>query len=323
MRFMKVITIITVLIILAGCQNLSKKDVVLPTPNPAIPTLVIEEHPIVDQSVDTPDHIEFNQRIPAEVLNKRIAERNLSPTQMVEPQNRLLENFGYHLAPDPIASYYSFQLYQHQHMILDQISSFSPVTVNRSGSDFILLLDMRDGRQMLVQKDKLAAWNPGHYSYAQPVYAGDELLIAYSEGEKVSFVVVVKSGKRKVFEVPVEATVRNPIDGFWGWAGHWVLEVNGQVFVDGVSLNQKLGYDEIFYWQLVAGEPFFFFRKGGKIGVSYDGMELPYSYEEVIHYRCCEEAAFNPRSNGQMVWFYGLKNHMWTYVEAGIFGKAQ
>jgi hypothetical protein len=86
-------------------------------------------------------------------------------------------------------------------------------------------------------------------------------------------------------------------------------------------LNKSLGYSEIFGWHLVAGQPFYFFAKSGngRIGVSYAGSVMPYSYEKIPHYQCCEPAAFNPGINEHMVWFYGLKEGMWYYVEMGVY----
>ncbi len=103
------------------------------------------------------------------------------------------------------------------------------------------------------------------------------------------------------------------------WNGHWVLEVDGQVIIDGKNLNEELGYEEIFAWQLLAGQPFYFFRKGGRIGVSYAGQTLAPRYDDVIHDKCCEPAAFNVAGNGTMVWGYALRNGIWNYIEMGVY----
>jgi len=118
-------------------------------------------------------------------------------------------------------------------------------------------------------------------------------------------------------------------DGIWSsliaqrlseWEGQWVLEVlPGQVIVAGESLNARLGYDEIFEWRLLAGRPFFFFSTADGVGLSYDGQVLPYRYDEVPHYLCCEPALANPGHNEMMVWFHGLRNGVWHYVELGVY----
>ena len=89
--------------------------------------------------------------------------------------------------------------------------------------------------------------------------------------------------------------------------------------IDGRSLNHDRGYDEIFHWQLVKGQPFYLFKKSNRIGVSYAGQVLPYQYDEVIYYRCCEPAMFNVGGNETMVWFHARKGGMWYYVEMGVY----
>jgi hypothetical protein len=118
-------------------------------------------------------------------------------------------------------------------------------------------------------------------------------------------------------------------DGIWSspiaerlsvWEDQWVLEVlPGEVIVAGDSLNERLGYAEIFEWRLLAGRPFFFFSSEDGVGLSYDGQVLPYRYDEVPHYLCCEPALANPGYNEMMVWFHGLRDGVWHYVELGVY----
>jgi len=46
---------------------------------------------------------------------------------------------------------------------------------------------------------------------------------------------------------------------------------------------------------------------------------LPYQYDEVVHYDCCEAAAFNVAGNERMVWFHALRDGIWYYVEMGVY----
>jgi len=41
--------------------------------------------------------------------------------------------------------------------------------------------------------------------------------------------------------------------------------------------------------------------------------------DEVVHYKCCEPAHFNPDGSKNMVWFHARKGGYWYYVEAGVF----
>lgn len=110
------------------------------------------------------------------------------------------------------------------------------------------------------------------------------------------------------------------VKGFYIWEGRWVLETaEGILFVDGVNLNQDLGYDEIFGFHFLQGRPFYFFKQGGKVGISYDGKASSPRYDHVPHYGCCDAMGFNPQPNGWMVSFFALRDGHWWYVEAGEY----
>jgi hypothetical protein len=98
-------------------------------------------------------------------------------------------------------------------------------------------------------------------------------------------------------------------------AGSWILEVDGE------SLTEQLKVDEIFHYVIFQGQPLFFFEQGGQVGISHGGETLPYTYDEVVHYQCCEPAMFNIVSNEHMLWFYALKDEMWHYVEMGVYDE--
>ncbi len=106
------------------------------------------------------------------------------------------------------------------------------------------------------------------------------------------------------------------------WRGQWILEAHDQVIVNGVSLNEQLGYDKIFNWTVLHGRPFYFYEQDGRIYVSYDGQTLSdISYDEVIHDRCCEPAIFNVTTCADMVSFYARQGDTWYYVEIGVYGE--
>jgi hypothetical protein len=94
---------------------------------------------------------------------------------------------------------------------------------------------------------------------------------------------------------------------------------SGQVILDGVSLNQRYGYQESFGFQLLRGKPFYFFRKDGKIGAAYDGQAIPLGYDSIPHYGCCSAGELNPRRSGNMLWFFAERDGAWYYVEIGDY----
>lgn len=118
-----------------------------------------------------------------------------------------------------------------------------------------------------------------------------------------------------------------PLQSLWSYDGHWALELlysdaetwAGRVFVDGEMLNAVRGYDEAFGFQLLAGRPFYFFRREGSVGFSYDGGEADLGYDDVVHYRCCAESVLNPVQAEEMVGFFAAREGTWYYVELGRF----
>jgi hypothetical protein len=101
----------------------------------------------------------------------------------------------------------------------------------------------------------------------------------------------------------------------WAWDGHWVLDLEGVVVMDGEILNDKRGYDEMFQWQLLGGKPFYIFRQGKQMGLSHDGQTLLYRYDDVIHgFLCCDPAVYNIQSSSIGVWFYAQRDGVWYYV---------
>jgi hypothetical protein len=280
------------------------------------PNLIVEEYPIVAQEVDAPDHLEYLQRISRATLDRRQAWREPVAARMVEAADKALAEFNCRLEPGSSEPVPTFQLYQEDAVIRKGITRFWPVTVSERRDDFALLIEIQHRNMEIVQRGRVDAWDPGPEIRTLPVYYGNDLITTRQEGWET---IQVVRGDEVLYTVQVEPQVDNPVRGLWAWDGHWVLEVDGQVIIDGQSLNQELGYDEIFGWTLLDGNPFYFFSQGGQVHLSYAGETLPYSYEDVIHDRCCEPAAFNARYNEDMVWFHALRDGTWHYVEAGRY----
>lgn len=123
--------------------------------------------------------------------------------------------------------------------------------------------------------------------------------------------------------------------GMWVIGEDWIVEVahtenqtndnvittaaTGEIFMNGVSLNEQFGYDETFGFQPLNEKPFYFFSKDGEIGISYAGEVSMPGFESVGHYACCSGAAFNPKAYLTMVTFFGSKGKQGFYVELGRF----
>jgi hypothetical protein len=279
--------------------------------------LTVEEYAVVEAAVDSPSHFEFMERIPAEVLDKRAAWRGSSPERRLAANNTSLEPFGYALKAKEGAETELYELWRGEELVQGEISYFWEVSVNAAGDDFAMVVELWNNGYRLVQEQQTEEWDMGSSLYIPPVFYGDDLLSVSWDFERGQ--AQVTQGEQQVYAFAGVYLVDMPVKGLWSWEGHWLLEVDGFLIQDSEVLNESLGYEEIFGWQLLDGKPFYYFRKGPRVGMSYDGVTLPVSYEEVIHYRCCEPAAFNNAGNEDMVWFYGLREGVWYYVEMGVY----
>ena len=281
--------------------------------------LTIDENAVVSTAQDSPTHMEFRGLIPQNVLQKHASLRDTSPDAQLADVNEALAPFAYSLQAKTGTEMDQYALYHGDELMLDGIADFHPISVNASGTDFAILLDLSAGGYKLVQADKIYDWDwtSAVGSYLPPVYVGDDLLnLVWARDQSQ---IQVWRGDQELYGFTAVFTTSSPAKGLWSWEGHWILEVDGFLIQDGVNLNQQLGYDEIFDWQLLNGKPFYYFRKGPRVGISYDGQVLPVYYDQVVHYRCCEPAMFNASGNNNIVWFYGQRNDTWYYVEMGNF----
>ena len=168
------------------------------------------------------------------------------------------------------------------------------------------------------------------------LFIGNNTLRAVESYEEKYVSVEVTRNDQQIFTT--KAGVISPINNFrglWAVSDQWIMEVAhveedpndpnaafviwGEIIRDGESLNQKYGYEEAFSFQLLDAKPFFFFKKDGQIGMSFDGIETPLNFSEVPHYLCCSASSMNPRSGGKMVAFFAKRDNVDYYVEIGIF----
>ncbi|MFO7623916.1 MAG: hypothetical protein R6V73_06160 [Anaerolineales bacterium] len=257
--------------------------------------LTVEEYAVVETSLDSPSHIEFLERIPNEVLEKRATWRSSIKEVRLAGNNALLETFGYALKARQQGGWELFDLYQGDELAMADISIFWPVSVNAAGDEFAMVVELWNNGYRLVQQDQSGEWDMGSSLYVPPVFYGEELLSVrwdFERGQAQVWLV-----EQQIYAFAGVFLVDTPVKGLWTWEGHWLLEVDGFLIQDGELLNERLGYEDIFGWQLLNGKPFYYFRKGPRVGISYEEGILPVYYDEVIHYRCCEPSMFNNDGN--------------------------
>jgi len=157
-----------------------------------------------------------------------------------------------------------------------------------------------------------------------------DTLIAEQYAQACSNCITVTRNNEEIFQTDAgSVSPVNPLQGFWTYDNHWVLETNlfledkpfnGQIFVDGISLNQQNGYEESFNFQTINGRPFYFFRRDGKVNAWFDAEEIQLGYEDVPHYLCCSDSGLNPRARQGMVSFFCTTASQWYFVRVAAPG---
>lgn len=154
--------------------------------------------------------------------------------------------------------------------------------------------------------------------------------VTYNPDESQSWVTLSRDGA-EIYRIETgPAYPITHLQGLWVYDAHWVLEtvrvtthsegnletadVVGQISVDGVLLNDRPGYSELFGFQTIAGRPFYFYNRDGQIGFSYDGVETALDYDRIPHYGCCSAAILNPQSWNGGVAFLGRRGDTRYYV---------
>ncbi|HIE56816.1 MAG TPA: hypothetical protein EYP88_01100 [Anaerolineales bacterium] len=145
-----------------------------------------------------------------------------------------------------------------------------------------------------------------------PVMVNGEILWARVDG---THVLVENSDQEIHFNFSTYYGASIPLRGFESWDDHWVLKIGDFVVQDGEILNAKLNFQEVFGWHLVNGKPFYFFRRGKRVGISYDGQIWPLYYHDVLRGYCCGLTVNNPMFRGSRVTFFARRDGIWYYVE--------
>lgn len=145
-------------------------------------------------------------------------------------------------------------------------------------------------------------------------YRVDEEIGAYGELSREEIAIF----RNEQLVQTIEAGRGGPISVVWAFEafeGSWFLEINryeqpeegldddtvrgmqiqGDIFQDGVSLNEREGYQESFGLHQFKGKAFYFFRRDDAYGYFYNGEEYPLGYATIAHHQCCSGAQMNPR----------------------------
>jgi hypothetical protein len=148
-------------------------------------------------------------------------------------------------------------------------------------------------------------------------------------------VVVLRNGE-EVFETKISQCVYSGLLEAWGYDNHWVIEFvttdAGCAMVpksdiidivrDGVSLKNENNYKSVFGFQLLAGKPFYFFKKhDNTFGVNYDGNEIELGYDDIPYSDPHPGLDKSIIQYQNIVVFSAEKDGVWSSVVIGVFNK--
>jgi hypothetical protein len=291
--------------------------------------LTLEEVAIVADAEDRPTHLEYRERLGQELLDRRRPWREPDPQEKVAEYNEILAPFGYRLEAEfnaewNLTFYDLYRTTMTEPLLLDLMRVWPP-SVSASGNEFVMAVENAPNVQptnLLITPQGPMPWEAADSNMLPPAYLGDaQAAVVGKPGQGIDLEYTVWVGGEQVYKGTAPMMVTHPLRGFAVWADHWALELEDQVIVDGVDLGAELGYDKVFGFQVLGGKPFYFYEDDRTVHLSYDGETLSASYEQVVHNQCCEMSMFNVAGNQDMVWFHALRDGLWYYVEAGLYGE--
>ncbi len=303
-------------------------------PNPS--GLSIEMYPLNGPPSTEPLTFSPVQGTQAQILLNHQKERDQDPSIVLKEANSALQPFGYQVKTNPpsditIANTYTVTK-DGSSVFNQRVLDFMPVSVNADGTDFLMVVHTAEGGYLI---DKEGAQKGGMDLGAgspPPVFLNNDILSAEevysSTANSGSGNIIVNLGSHAIFTTSIGSpSPVTALRGLWSDGSNWTLEVAraqgnadtfqviGEIYLNGISLNLKYGYQSTFEYQLLGSKPFFFFQKNDQIGISYDGKETPLGFDEIPHYGCCSGAELNPRQYTSLVDFFARKGQAWFFVE--------
>lgn len=290
--------------------------------------LLVEETAIVAADIIVPYRIEYWDYLGEEILARIEGLRSHSDQQQLARNNEALAPFGFrlesHFDEEWHATFYDLYKDGQVEPVLANLWHIWPVSVSASRTDFVLPAENAPNTQptyLLIRPDTVEDWYAVTNNMMPPGFVGDQLAMAVTlSSDLPNFAYEVQLDGQAVYsgEGQIESTYEL-LRGFCTWDGHWALEANDHVILDGQDLGESLGYDAVFDFHILHGQPFYFFEQEGLIRLSYAGETLPNVYHEVVHHQCCEASAFNVEAHANVLWFHARVDDIWSFVEAGVY----
>jgi hypothetical protein len=297
------------------------------------PTLTVDESPIVAAGIDGPGHFEYTDRLGDDIATRVDGLRAHASEQELSRANASLAPFGYRLEARFDAewnrTFYDLYREGEEEPVLAGLSHVWPVSVNASGTDFVFAAENAPNvfpLYLQVQTGSVEPWDADQGAYLPAAYVDDALArVTFTGFPTITYQVELDGGRTTTDALAVYRGTAAalgaymPLRSLTTWDGHWVLEVDDHLIIDGEDLGETLGYDAAFGFSLIHGQPFYFFEQEDKVRISYGGRTLPFVYDQVFHNKCCEAAIHNVETLGDLVLFHALWNGTWYFVEAGVY----
>jgi hypothetical protein len=233
-----------------------------------------------------------------------------------------LKPLGYELKVAETQPNYRQQLLRDGRLLFDYVFNVSKVYKFSTDSGLInaFVVNTADTRyhgyfdSFLVVNDAVSKWDYASSDTANfaPILYQGELL--WAKGTQDAGVEIRRSNRQVLFTFRTYFDTRLEVNRFRAWQDHWILTAGDFVIQDGQILNQKLGFQEMFAWSLSEDKPIYLFRKGAKLGLSYNGKFLLLPYEDIPRGLCCGLGVNNPGVLDNSMHFFGKRDGVWYYV---------
>lgn len=273
---------------------------------------VLHEYALAEAGCDPLNDFELFQ---SRVKGLQLGPQNTPPGQAseygVELSNRKLAAFHYRLVTHP-TNPPSYDLLKGDEMVLAGITYFGGVSVNAAGDDFILWVQQSP---RIISEVRLNAVRTlaGQEQGFNTTWLGPNLI---RFGVSPDWIEISSNDKLiQSFNAARSGPTGTPTRQFWSWQDHWFVKVADVLMQDGEILNLRLGYEEIFAWQVLDEQPFFMMRKGPSYGIVYAGKELPVQYEDILHGElCCDLNSYQITQLANGLQFYARRDGVWMLV---------
>lgn len=290
-------------------------------PDTALNGASIVEYVLPPAAQAGPYHEMLMQFVPEEAQPDWEALRKKASSLPKEPAvEEQLKPLGYELKVVETQPRYRQQLLRDGRLLFDYVFSVSKVHKFSTDSGPITAFVVTtahyggDFNSFLVVNDAIHAWDyaPSDTANFAPIlYQGDLL---WATGTQDSRVEIRRNNREILFTFETYFATHLAVNSFRAWNGHWILTAGDFLVQDGEILNQKLGFPEIFAWHLVDNRPAFLFRKGSRLGLSYDGKVLLLPYQDIPRGLCCGLGINNPGFIDGVMRLFGQRDGVWYYA---------